>query len=524
MSTDAAANLKLRVFISSVQKELEEERMQLRILMTSDPFLLRYTVPKLFEKYPAPLRPDHKPYLKLLEKCQIYVLIIGREYGKAPDGKSATHHEYDYAQEHSLPTLVCVKGDSGFKRDDAAEAFFRLVKAAGHTYGRFKDNPELHALVRDRLISHIRETYELAPSKEEQSIAEATLAVASPFDRQRLHDRAFSDLAPARLDALALGADPEARKMLKPADRAQLLLDRGYLWFQQGEDAPRPTAAGFLLMGKDPSSLFPHCRIQLDVYPGTTPDDEAVLAETLRGNIPDAMDQVVGIIRKNTRKTPRVVGLKRIEVPEYPETGLREALINALAHRDYEDPTQHILVEIFFDRIVITNPGLPVGHPSLKRLEKGEARSRSRNPLLSQGLVFLKLMEERGTGIRRMRRAMLDHGLELPHVTLDQDRFVLTLPGAGHDLSRIKAPVSAAEELPKSVMDELNQRQLTILQKLAAGEELTSARMQRDFSVTRDTIARDMGTLIELRLARKTGKGRATRYRYATPKSSEIVR
>ncbi|PTN38518.1 hypothetical protein [Desulfonatronum sp. SC1] len=63
MSTDPAANLKLRVFISSAQKELEEERMQLRILLTSDPFLLRYTVPKLFEKYPAGLRPDKKPYL-----------------------------------------------------------------------------------------------------------------------------------------------------------------------------------------------------------------------------------------------------------------------------------------------------------------------------------------------------------------------------------------------------------------------------------------------------------------------------
>jgi hypothetical protein len=57
MTTDSTANLKLRVFISSVQKELEEERMQLRILLTSDPFLIRYTVPKLFEKYPAGLSP-----------------------------------------------------------------------------------------------------------------------------------------------------------------------------------------------------------------------------------------------------------------------------------------------------------------------------------------------------------------------------------------------------------------------------------------------------------------------------------
>lgn len=213
-----------------------------------------------------------------------------------------------------------------------------------------------------------------------------------------------------------------------------------------------------------------------------------------------------------------------MELPEYPETALREALVNALAHRDYEDPSQHVIVEVFFDRIVITNPGLPVGHPSLKRLEKGEARSRSRNPLLSQGLVFLGLMEERGTGIRRMRRAMLDHGLELPHVNTDENRFVLTLPGPGDDLGRIKAPASAAASLPKSVLEELSKRQRAILVRLAAGEELTSAGMQSDFSVSRETVARDMAALIELKLAQKIGKVRATRYVYAPSESSGIVR
>ena len=146
------------------------------------------------------------------------------------------------------------------------------------------------------------------------------------------------------------------------------------------------------------------------------------------------------------------------------------------------------------------------------------------HPLLSQGLVFLKLMEERGTGIRRMRAAMLDYGLELPHVTLDEDRFVLTLPGPGNDLGRIKAPSSASESLPKSALEELNKRQLAILERLAAGEELTSARMQSDFSVTRETVARDMAALIELKLAQKIGKARATRYIYAPSKSSGIVR
>lgn len=515
---DPAAHLKLRVFISSVQKELEEERMQLRILLTSDPFLLRYTVPQLFEKYPAPLRPDTKAYLKLLEKCQLYILIIGKEYGSDSGGKSATHHEYDFAQEHRLPTLVCVKGDGGFTRDKAEDEFFQLIIADGHTYSRFKDNTDLHEIVRERLIAHIKEHYELAPTKEEDTVAKANIAFASPFDRQRLHERDLGDLSPARVTALALGLDPESGKSLKPADREQLLLDRGYLWFSVGKDQARPTAAGLLLTGKDPTSLFPHCRIQLDVYPGHSADDEALVAESIRGNVPDAIDTAVSFIRKNTRRTPRVVGLKRLELPEYPETALREALVNALAHRDYEDPSQHVVVEVFFDRIVITNPGLPVGHPSLKRLEKGEARSRSRNPLLSQGLVFLRLMEERGTGIRRMRRAMLDHGLEVPHVALDEDRFVLTLPGPGEDLGRIKAPASAAESLPKSVLEELNERQKAILELAISSGSVTNRQVQEQFKVVRDTAHRDLATLCELDLLQQEGKGRATHY---TPKNRE---
>ena len=128
MSDDQTC-LKLRVFISSVQKELTEERMEMKVLLTSDPFLVRHTVPCLFEQYPAPLRPDKKAYLKLLEKCQIYVLIIGREYGTST-GLSATHLEYDFAQERQLPTLVCVKGDNRFEREAAEKAFFEAVRDA----------------------------------------------------------------------------------------------------------------------------------------------------------------------------------------------------------------------------------------------------------------------------------------------------------------------------------------------------------------------------------------------------------
>jgi predicted HTH transcriptional regulator len=505
------SNLKLRVFVSSVQKELSEERMQLKVLLSSDPFLLRHSVPILFEKYPASLKPDKKAYLKLLDKCQIYVLIIGQQYG-ASKGRSATHIEYDRAQELKLPTLVCVKGDHSFEREASEVAFFDQIKDDGFTYSRFDNLKELHTAVRERLIEHIQETYELTPSKDDKTIAETTLSVASIFDRQRVSGLKLSDLKTSHLTDLAKALDPESRKQLKPQVREQLLLERGYLWFNHPKDAACPTAAGLLLSAKDPTVTFPQARVQLDLYQGMDRDEEAVIAKPLHLNIPDLIDTIVATIFQNTRTTPRVVGLKRLELNEYPEVALREALVNALAHRDYEDSSQRVFVEVFFDRIVITNPGEPVGHPSLKKLEAGKARSRSRNPLISQGLVFLRRMEERGTGIRRMRNAMLDHGLDAPQVALDDDSFVLTLPGPADDLSRIRTPEATDLSLPPSVTDELNKRQIRIAQRLVSGENLSSAELQKDFQVTRDTIARDMSLLIELKLAQKTGQARATRY------------
>ena len=70
----------LRLFISSVQKELELERAAVAGLIATDPFLLQHCVPVLFEKEPPPPRPAKQPYLEALKACQVYVLMIANEY------------------------------------------------------------------------------------------------------------------------------------------------------------------------------------------------------------------------------------------------------------------------------------------------------------------------------------------------------------------------------------------------------------------------------------------------------------
>lgn len=111
MSKKIDETAKMQVFISSNQKELEPERLALFGLITTDPFLKDYFEPILFEKLPPPSRPTEKPYLKVLETCQAYILMLDREYG-VMDGKySATHSKM--ASVFRVRGLVWQDGESG---------------------------------------------------------------------------------------------------------------------------------------------------------------------------------------------------------------------------------------------------------------------------------------------------------------------------------------------------------------------------------------------------------------------------
>ncbi|MGA1871665.1 MAG: DUF4062 domain-containing protein [bacterium] len=104
---------KTRIFVSSVQKELENERLAISELIALDPFLNRHMESILFEMLPASAAPAEKVYLDALRSCQIYFGIIGFDYGrKGQDGLSATHREYQEARRFKIPTFFFNNGES----------------------------------------------------------------------------------------------------------------------------------------------------------------------------------------------------------------------------------------------------------------------------------------------------------------------------------------------------------------------------------------------------------------------------
>ena len=193
-------------------------------------------------------------------------------------------------------------------------------------------------------------------------------------------------------------------------------------------------------------------------------------------------------------------------------------MVNAVAHRSYDDSSRKVFVRVFSDRVEVASPGYPPQPLTLARLRRGGYRPCSRNPLIAQSLATLGVMEQRGSGFARIRDAMLNHGLDEAKISQEDGFFVVTLPGPAGNYDRIRTPAVVAGPVTPAIEAQLNERQKRMVTLLVAGERLTSRRCEQEFGVTRDTASRDFARLVSLGLAEKTGRGRSVSYGQKGPR------
>ena len=124
----------------------------------------------------------------------------------------------------------------------------------------------------------------------------------------------------------------------------------------------------------------------------------------------------------NSALIPHALG--RDERLELPESALREAVVNAIAHRDYRS-TANVQVYVFHDRVEIVTPG---GLPAGMREEDLGSRSVPRNPLLFSILYRMGLVEQIGSGIRRIREVSLEYGVAEPVIDVSPDWLTVRFP------------------------------------------------------------------------------------------------
>lgn len=195
-----------------------------------------------------------------------------------------------------------------------------------------------------------------------------------------------------------------------------------------------PTLAGLMTFSRYPQTYFPQFCVTAVSLPGTEmgtvgEDGERFIDnKRITGAIPDMLEEAVEFVRKNSRtKTIVDDNGRRIDKPEYPIKAVREAILNALIHRDYSVHTENvpIRIEMYRDRMEILNSGGLYGKISIDAL--GKVRPETRNAVLANILELLKITENRYSGIPTMRTEFIDAGLPLPFFSAVHGEFKVVM-------------------------------------------------------------------------------------------------
>lgn len=206
-----------------------------------------------------------------------------------------------------------------------------------------------------------------------------------------------------------------------------------------------PSLAGILAFGKRPDRFLPALGATFVYYPGTRVGEPGPGGERFLDNPPAFQGSLVEIVpalldrlRKNMKQRAIVRGLFRQDLWEYPETALREVLVNALVHRDYSGQSlgTPVQIQMFTDRLVVVNPGGLFGPVTLDRLgEPGVASARNATLMrLLQDVVVrgedLSLCENRGSGIGAVLAALRGAGMSPPEFRDTISTFSVTFTNA----------------------------------------------------------------------------------------------
>ena len=331
------------------------------------------------------------------------------------------------------------------------------------------------------------------------------------FESRPVPDATFDDLDPGQVQAYLerlgyplAGAGDAAAAPMRPLSEdhewSKALLARGGL--TQTGSGPVPSYAGILLFGRQPQRFLRNAQITLVRYAGPQMGDE-FLRHDAAGPLPEQIRQAEAFVTANMRRGMRLTGFTRQETTEYPLGVVREAIVNAVAHRDYAIRGDDIRVLMFSDHMEVYSPGRLPGHVTLANLETERF---SRNEAIVQALSDLGFVERLGYGIDRMVASMAEAGLPAPAFEETVAGFRVTLRGRGEELVSFEAS-------PRWGNRRLNPRQERALAHLAERGTITN----REFrelcpELSDETIRRELADLVDQGLIVKVGERKATYY------------
>ncbi|MBM4084754.1 MAG: hypothetical protein FJ272_08195 [Planctomycetes bacterium] len=240
------------------------------------------------------------------------------------------------------------------------------------------------------------------------------------FDEQPVEGAKLEDL-----DLLAVQAFLSAEQSTPPPDgelqrylRALKALDEAL------DDSARPTVSGILFFGKEPNRWLPDARISAVRFKGNEMSGEFLDRKEITSRFPDQMNAAIAFLATHVLAPARVEGFDRVE-KGIPAEVLREALVNAMIHRDYRVSSQ-VRLFVFDDRVEFINPGVLLNQLTLDNIRTGGISQR-RNPVICSLSARLGRRELYGMGIPVMIRMMRERGLPEPDFSEEGSHFRVVL-------------------------------------------------------------------------------------------------
>ena len=259
------------------------------------------------------------------------------------------------------------------------------------------------------------------------------------------------------------------------------------------------TNAAILLFGKKPQNFFLQSEVKCIRFKGIDVTGEMIDFKTIEGDIIYQLKKTEDFIFEHIPMKAWIEEgkLQRQEKWLYPPKAIREAIANALAHRDYETTTK-VQVRIFDDRMEIWNPGrLPEGW-TVEKL-KQEHESKPFNPLIAKHFFWIKYIEDVGSGTNKIIKWCVDWGLPEPDFESTGTSLIVTF----------KKPL-ALEDLEKLG---LNRRQIKAVDYIVKKGFIDNSEYQKLNTTTKRTATRDLTDLVKKNIFKIVGKGRrALRY------------
>ena len=274
-----------------------------------------------------------------------------------------------------------------------------------------------------------------------------------------------------------------------------------------------PTMAGLLFFAQDPQKWVPGTFISFIQFAGTavasanSADPAYIDNIRIAGPIPRMVEEARRAIFSRIRKRALLEGFTRSEIPEYPDWAYREAVVNAIAHRDYAVSGSHVQIRLFADRLEVQSLGGLFGTVSESSIEYEQS---TRNHAVVRLLEDHGLVEQRGIGIDRMVREMLASGLERPVFRDSLTSFLVVLK------NHTMMDDDAYRWLSSFADYRLSDHQRIALVYVWRTGKIVNRDYQRLNSVSTVPATRDLRKLVELGLLQQHGTRGAAYYTLAT--------